>query len=58
MVTTKNKELDIWPKRDDWKKEHPNLVPYDHLIEQDKDYNINTAVDTLNNYCSRIYIKK
>lgn len=35
------------PKRDDQKKEHPNLVPYHQLSELDKDYDRNTAMGTL-----------
>ena len=35
------------PERNDQKKEHPNLVPYDQLTEEDKDYDRNTAMETL-----------
>lgn len=35
------------PERDDHKKEHPNLVPYSQLTEEDKDYDRNTAMETL-----------
>ena len=34
-------------ERNDQKKEHPNLVPYDHLSEEEKDYDRNTAMETL-----------
>lgn len=35
------------PERNDQKKEHPNLVPYNQLTEEDKDYDRNTAMETL-----------
>jgi hypothetical protein len=35
------------PSRNDQKKEHPNLVPYNQLSEEDKDYDRNTAMETL-----------
>lgn len=35
------------PKRDDEKKEHPNLVPYESLKESDKEYDRNAAMETL-----------
>jgi len=35
------------PERNDQKKEHPNLVPYDELSEEDKNYDRNTAMETL-----------
>lgn len=34
-------------KRDDVKKETPCLVPYEQLSEQEKDYDRNTAMETL-----------
>lgn len=34
-------------KRDDVKKTHPCLVPYDQLPETEKDYDRNTAINTL-----------
>lgn len=33
--------------RNDQKKEHPNLVPYNELEEIDKDYDRKTALETL-----------
>lgn len=33
--------------RDDAKKETPCLVPYDHLPENEKDYDRNTALETI-----------
>ncbi|MCM3763749.1 RyR domain-containing protein [Neobacillus niacini] len=33
--------------RDDQKKTHPNLVPYEELTEEDKDYDRNTMMETL-----------
>lgn len=33
--------------RDDTKKEHPCLVPYDELSDGEKEYDRNTALETL-----------
>ncbi len=35
------------PRRDDVKKEHPNLVPYEELSEADKDYDRTTAMESI-----------
>ena len=35
------------PTRDDQRKEHPDLVPYEKLPESEKDYDRMTAIDTL-----------
>lgn len=35
------------PARDDTKKEHPSLVPYEQLSEREKDYDRLTAIETL-----------
>jgi len=35
------------PKRDDAKKEHPSLVPYEALSESEKEYDRRTAMETL-----------
>ena len=35
------------PKRDDAKKEHPSLVPYESLSESEKEYDRRTAMETL-----------
>ncbi len=35
------------PRRDDAKKEHPSLVPYEDLSEKEKDYDRRTAMETL-----------
>jgi hypothetical protein len=35
------------PTRDDAKKEHPCLVPYDQLPESEKEYDRKTAMETL-----------
>ncbi len=35
------------PKRNDQKKEHPCLVPYDELPESEKEYDRNAAMETL-----------
>jgi len=34
-------------KRDDQRKEHPNLVPYEDLSEPEKEYDRATAMETL-----------
>ena len=34
-------------KRDDTKKEHPCLVPYSELSESEKEYDRNTAMETI-----------
>ena len=34
-------------KRDDTLKKHPCLVPYSELTEQEKEYDINTAMETI-----------
>lgn len=34
-------------ERNDRKKEHPNLIPYEQLTEVEKDYDRNTAMETL-----------
>ncbi|MDX1934972.1 MAG: RyR domain-containing protein [Capsulimonadales bacterium] len=35
------------PKRDDTRKEHPCLIPYEELSEIEKEYDRNTAMETL-----------
>lgn len=35
------------PARNDAKKEHPCLVPYEELPESEKDFDRNTAMETL-----------
>lgn len=35
------------PERDDVRKLHPGLVPYDDLPEAEKEYDRNTAMETL-----------
>lgn len=35
------------PARDDEKKLHPDLVPYDELAESEKEYDRNSAMETL-----------
>lgn len=35
------------PRRDDAKKEHPSLVPYERLSEKEKEYDRRTAMETL-----------
>ncbi len=34
-------------ERNDERKEHPGLVPYEELSEDEKDYDRNTALETL-----------
>lgn len=34
-------------KRDDEKKTHPCLVPYEELLEEEKEYDRNTGIGTL-----------
>lgn len=46
------------PERNDHKKEHPNLIPYNKLTEQDKDYDRNTAMETLKTIISLGYTLK
>lgn len=35
------------PERNDARKEHPSLVPYEQLSEKEKVYDRNTAMETL-----------
>ena len=35
------------PRRDDGKKEHPSLVPYETLSEAEKEYDRRTAIETI-----------
>jgi hypothetical protein len=35
------------PRRDDAKKEHPSLVPYEQLSESEKEYDRTTAMETV-----------
>ena len=35
------------PKRDDTLKQHPGLVPYEDLSDAEKEYDRNTALETL-----------
>ncbi len=35
------------PRRDDAKKEHPSLVPYEELSEEEKRYDRRTAMETI-----------
>jgi hypothetical protein len=35
------------PKRDDAKKEHPGLIPYEELSASEQEYDRNTALETL-----------
>jgi len=35
------------PKRDDEKKEHPSLIPYDELFEEEKEYDRQTVLTTI-----------
>lgn len=49
-VWARNRIADGWtygPVRDDSKKEHPCLVPYEDLPEREKDYDRSTSQETL-----------
>lgn len=35
------------PRRDDGRKEHPSLVPYEKLSESEKNYDRRTAMETV-----------
>jgi hypothetical protein len=35
------------PQRDDNKKEHPDLIPYNDLPESEKEYDRNSAMETI-----------
>jgi hypothetical protein len=35
------------PRRDDAKKEHPSLIPYERLSESEKEYDRTTAMETV-----------
>lgn len=43
------------PQRDDEKKQHPCLVPYEALAEAEKEYDRNTAMETLKAICAAGY---
>ncbi len=43
------------PRRDDPRKEHPSLVPYDQLPESEKDYDRTTAMETVKTILSLGY---
>jgi hypothetical protein len=43
------------PKRDDARKEHPSLVPYESLSESEKEYDRRTAMETLKTILSLGY---
>ena len=43
------------PKRDDARKEHPSLVPYEKLSEEEKQYDRRTAMETLKTILSLGY---
>jgi hypothetical protein len=49
-VWAEQRMADGWkygPRRDDVAREHPGLVPYDRLVESEKQYDRNTVVETL-----------
>jgi hypothetical protein len=49
-VWARQRIADGWrwgPARDDVRKEHPGLVPYDQLSESEKELDRHTAMDTL-----------
>jgi ryanodine receptor 2 len=43
------------PRRDDARKEHPSLVPYEELPESEKEYDRSTALETLKAMIARGY---
>jgi len=43
------------PQRDDGRKEHPSLVPYEELSESEKEYDRRTAMETLKTILSLGY---
>lgn len=43
------------PRRDDERKEHPSLVPYEELSESEKEYDRRTALETLKTILSLGY---
>lgn len=45
----------LGPRRDDGRKEHPCLVPYEELPENEKEYDRATALETLRFIQSRGY---
>lgn len=49
-VWARGRMADGWtygPVRDDAKKQHPGLVPYAELSEEEKQYDRNTAMETI-----------
>jgi hypothetical protein len=49
-VWARQRLADGWrhgPQRDDARKEHPSLVPYEELSESEKEYDRSTALETL-----------
>lgn len=49
-VWSANRRADGWsygPGRNDEKKQHPCMVPYDELPEREKDYDRSTSLETL-----------
>ncbi len=54
-VWARERIADGWtygPNRDDRRKEHPCLVPYDELPESEKKYDRSTSMETLKAICS------
>jgi ryanodine receptor 2 len=49
-VWSKNRINDGWTygeRRDDEKRQHPCLIPYDELPEEEKEYDRHTSLETL-----------
>lgn len=44
------------PKRDDQRKTHPDLIPYDQLPESEKEYDRTSAVETLKAILAHGYV--
>ena len=54
-VWARERMADGWtygPARDDERKEHPCLVPYDRLPESEKKYDRSTSLETLKAICA------
>lgn len=49
-IWARQRMADGWrygPERNDARKEHPSLLPYEELSESEKDYDRNAAIETL-----------
>ena len=58
-IWAKNRLDEGWtygPRRDDVLKTHPDLVPYEALLESEKEYDRRTSMDTLKTIIAKGYI--